>query len=223
MNSCADTPTRSSRDRIAGVLCPNESTVRPTAQVGHIRFDTKQEGGRTPATVGRRSSEHSIGHLLSQASSPSPARTAGSVAIGSVLTPTPYAPSIIINSTVETTHATPHGDSKCSGQYCDQCRQPRRTRRRGSGRVQAPYAGDQPPDGFRGRRNKVGERFTTGHGDNRHAASTGERDAWPFPRATHRHSRAGLTPARTHRATGDRGTVARSWRVAARRGGGSRR
>ena len=223
MNSRADTLTRSSRDRIAGVRCPNESTVRRTTQVGHIRFDTKQEDGRTPATVAQQSSERPICHFQSDASSPSPARTAGTVAIGSVLTPTPYAPGIIINSTVETTHATPHGDSKCSGQSCDHSGQSRRAYRRRSAGVQAPYPGDQSSDGFRGRGNKVSERFTTDHGGSRHAASTGERDAWPSPRTTSRSPRAGINLVRTLRAFGDRGTVARSWRLAARHARGPRR
>lgn len=218
MNPRADTLTRSSRDRIAGVRCPNESTVRRTAQVGHIRFDTKQEDGRTPATVARRSRERSICHLLSEFSSPSPARTAGSVAAGSALTPISHAPRIISNSTA--THTPHHCDSRCRTQGLVQ-REPRsglRDRRRAC--VHTSRRGDLSVDGLRRRRAVDVDNSPADNGDSRCVVSTGERDARPSPRGTRRRSRAGMTSARTHRATGDCGTVARPWFAAVRRGGG---
>jgi hypothetical protein len=220
VNSCADSLTRSSRDRIAGVRCPNESTVRRIAQVGHTRFDTKQEDGRTPATVARQSSGHPCCFLLSEASSPSPARTAGSVAAGSALTPVSHAPRIISNSTA--THTHHHSDSRCRTQGLVQ-REPLsgpRDRRRAS--VHTSRRGDLSVDGLRTRRAVDVDNSPADNGDSRCVVSTGERVAWPSPRGTRRRSRAGMTPARTRHATGDRGAVTRSWRVATRRGGGSR-
>ena len=222
MNSRADTLTRSSRDRIAGVRCPNESTVRRTAQVGQLRFDAKQEDGRTPATVARQSSGHPCCFLLSEASSPSPARAAGTVATGSVLTPTPYVSSITSRTVKAAAHTAPHGDSRGGAQSSVQLGRPRRIRRRGPDCAQAAHTGNLSAHGLRERREHVAEHSVAEHGDSRRAASTGEHGAWPSPRATSRSPRAGINPARTLCAFGDRGTVARSWSAAARREGGPR-